>query len=198
MQKARIRTGWKQKGKAISIIEFANALSVICWRIALNAAKNLHEQDFIYDNDEQRMGVIREYLYFFIHCSDRLMYEQIDNHNRVEFVTALAKDGYRHYEQNSSEILGDMSSVRFEQGRTINEDYIVRLNNTMDALAGFKFEDNLPSFEMFRLLGARIQDVMGSSQTNRWVIDQVMEIDGPEGYELFKKSFDKLKRSSGF
>jgi hypothetical protein len=198
MQKARIRTGWKKKGKSISVKEFANALSVICWRIALNAAKNLHEQDFIYDTDEQRIRVIREYLFFFIHCSDRLMYEQVDEHGRKEFVTALAKDGCRHYAQNSSEILGDTLPTWLEKDQTVNEDYIVKLNETMGALAGFKFEESLPGFEMFRLLGARIQDVMGSSQTNRWVIDHVMQIDGPEGYELFKKSFDKLKRSSGF
>ncbi len=32
---------------------------------------------------------------------------------------------------------------------------------------------------MLRALGAHIQDIMGSDQTNKWVIDQVMEIDGP-------------------
>ncbi len=193
MQKARIRTGWKNRDREISIEDFANALSAICWRLSLNAAKNLHEQDFIYHNDYQRINVIREYLFFLIHCADRLMHEQIDDEDRITFITALSKDSYRHFAQNSLEILSAAGGYK----PTI-ESYIESLNSTMTALSDFRFEQDAPGYEMFRLLGSRVLDIMGDSQTNKWVIDQVMDIDGPEAYEIFKKSFDKLKRSSGF
>ena len=193
MQKARIRTGWKNKNRNISIEDFANALSAICWRIALNAAKNLHEQDFIYNNDHQRINVIREYLFFLIHCSDRLMHEQVNDDDRMTFITTLSKDGYRHLAQNSLEILSAAGGYQ-----PTMESYIESLNGTMNGLSSFRFEQNEPGYEMFRMLGARILAIMGDSQTNKWVIDQVMDIDGPETYEIFKKSFDKLKRSSGF
>ena len=193
MQKARIRTGWKNRDREISIEDFANALSAICWRLSLNAAKNLHEQDFIYHNDYQRINVIREYLFFLIHCADRLMHEQIDDEDRITFITALSKDSYRHFAQNSLEILSAAGGYK----PTI-ESYIESLNSTMTALSDFRFEQDAPGYEMFRLLGSRVLDIMGDSQTNKWVIDQVMDIDGPEAYEIFKKSFDNLKRSSGF
>ena len=48
------------------------------------------------------------------------------------------------------------------------------------------------------MLGTAIQEIMGNSQTNKWITDQVMEIDGQEAYEIFWKSFVKLKRASGY
>jgi len=189
MQKARIRTGWKNKGKSISVSEFANALSAVCWRMALNAAKNLHQQDFIYDNDNQRLGVIREYLFFFIHCADRRMFDHFEQPERIEFVTALSMDCRRHYVENARQIFDDSVS---------KEQFVEQLNATTNSLADLSFREGEPGFDMYRMLGTRIQDIMGNSQTNKWVIDQVMDIDGPEAYETFSKSFAKLKKSSRY
>ena len=43
-----------------------------------------------------------------------------------------------------------------------------------------------------RHLGFEIQQLMGDSQTNRWVIDQVMDQDGPEVYKQIKRVFRNL------
>ncbi|MBX2882528.1 MAG: hypothetical protein KTR32_21440 [Granulosicoccus sp.] len=188
MQKARIRTGWKNKQRQVSVSEFANATSAICWRMALNAAKNLHEQDFVYDNDDQRLGVIREYLYFFIHCADRLSYASLSQEAREEFINTLSVDCRRHYIQNAREITGRQVDA---------ENYTEELNQTAGGLAGLSFPDEGPGYDMYRMLGSRILDIMGESQTNKWVIDQVMDIDGPNAFDIFSKSFLKLKRSSG-
>lgn len=187
IQKARFRTSWKKKDKTVSIKEFANALSAICWRLALNSAKNLHQQDFNYQTDAQRLGVIKQYLFFFIHCSDRLTYEQLDHSQRSEFVNALSADCQKHFATNTLEITGkniDPSA------------YTEELNQTMEKFSQCRFIGREPGYEMFRTLGMRVQDIMGQSQTNKWVIDQVMEIDAPEAYEFFRKSFDKIRRST--
>lgn len=187
IQKARIRTGWKKRDRQTSIREFANAASAICWRIALNAAKNLHQQDFIYRDDQQRLDVIRAYLFFFIHCADRLVYDRLDQDQRQEFVTALSLDCLGHLVENAVELCGQAPAF---------EPTIEDLNQFMAAMAGFRFEDHKPGFEMYRLLGARILEIMGNDQVNRWVIDHVMDIDGPDAYELFAKSFQKLVSAS--
>lgn len=188
MQKARIRTGWINKERQITVGEFANATSAICWRMALNAAKNLHEQDFVYDNDKQRLAVIREYLYFFIHCADRLSYSELSQEAREEFITMLSVDCRRHYVQNAREITGKQIET---------ENYILELNETANGLAGLSFLETAPGYDMYRMLGSRILGIMGDSQTNKWVIDQVMDIDGPTAYEIFYQSFVKLKSNSG-
>ena len=189
MEKARIRTGWKNRSREITLEEFANALSSICWRMSLNAARNLHQQDFIYGNDHQRLGVIREYLLFLMHCADRLMFDTLEKAERGTFMQALARDCRRHYRENCTEI-----TAGAERGDTFTE----QANRRMGEYAATAFRDRAPGYDMLRLLGARIQEYMGEDQTNRWVIDQVMDIDGPEVFEVFVKSLDKLMRSARF
>jgi len=189
IQKARIRTSWKNKGKKISVSEFANALSAICWRMSLNAAKNLHQQDFEYQTDRQRLGVIQQYLFYFIHCADRLVFDHFDQKNRAEFINALSVDCQNHYASNALEIMGQKIDP---------SDFVTSLNQAMESLSRCRFIAREPSYEMYRVLGSGVQEILGQSQTNKWVIGQVMDIDGPEAYEFFRKSFDKLRKSSGF
>lgn len=189
MQKARIRTGWKNRNRQISLEEFANALSSICWRMSLNAARNLHQQDFIYRNDGQRLGVIREYLVFLLHCADRLMFDSLDGDGRQRFLQSLAGDCERHLRENAREIAPELALER---------DWAAFANGRMGAYAGTSFADRQPGYDMFRLLGSVILEIMGSDQTNKWVIDQVMDIDGPELFEVFLKSMDRLRRNAGF
>lgn len=189
MQKARIRTGWKNRNKQITIEEFSNALSSICWRMSLNAAKNLHAQDFVYSSDDQRLGVIREYLVFLMHCADRLMIETLDADKRQRFMQSLAADCQRHFRENAREIA---------PGKQHESSWVEFANQRMDAYAGTGFAERQPGYDMLRLLGASVLEIMGNDQTNKWVIDQVMDIDGPESYEVFVKSMDKLRRNAGF
>ncbi|MCY4150475.1 MAG: hypothetical protein OXD44_07850 [Gammaproteobacteria bacterium] len=189
LQKARIRTAWKTHDRTVSISELANAFSAICWRIALSAAKNLHQQDFVYVNDEQRLAVIREYLFFQIHLSDRLVHEKFPEDDRNEFINSLSLNCLRHYAENTVELLDRQPDM---------EETVNALNHATNSLAGFKYVDQQPGYEMYRLLGSRIRDILGEDQTNKWVIDQIMEIDGPEIFDLFYKSCSKLVRNSGY
>ena len=51
----RIKSRWSEKAKVnLSedlVKENAQALAFIYWRVALDKAKTLHGEDFIYDND---------------------------------------------------------------------------------------------------------------------------------------------------
>ena len=188
MEKARIRTAWKNRTRSISIEELANAVASICWRMSLNAAKNLHQQSFNYSEDRQRVGVIREYLFFLIHVTDRLVFDTLNGQDRERFMQALAADCGRHYAENSRQIGIDPS----ETGR-----YMAEINTRQGEYSATAFRGREPGYEMLRLLGSRIQALMGLDQTNKWVIDQVMDIDGPEVFEVFRKSLDKLLDNSG-
>ncbi len=189
LQKARIRTAWKSQERAISISEMANAFSAICWRIALSAAKNLHQQDFVYFNDEQRLAVIREFLFFQIHLSDRLIHDKLPDDDRSEFINSLSLNCLRHYAENTMELLNRSPDM---------EETLNALNQVTNALSSFRYVDQQPGYEMYRLLGARIRDILGEDQTNKWVIDQIMELDGPEVFDLFNKSCTRLVKNSGY
>ena len=189
MQKARIRTAWKNKDRTISIKELANALSAICWRLSLNAAKNLHEQDFHFSSDEQRLHVIREYLFFLIHCSDRLIHERFELPDRYTFISCLSQYCLRHYVENARELLARETDFQ----KTTES-----LNQTMRKLSECRFSEHRPGHEMLKFLGLSIQGILGHDQVNKWVLDQVIQIDGPNLFELFSQSFVKLTRSSRY
>lgn len=78
------------------------------------------------------------------------------------------------------------------------EETLNALNQVTNALSSFRYVDQQPGYEMYRLLGARIRDILGEDQTNKWVIDQIMELDGPEVFDLFNKSCTRLVKNSGY
>ena len=70
------------------------------------------------------------------------------------------------------------------------------LNERLDDYAGFEFDADEPGFEALRYFGDRVMRSMGISQTNRWVMDHVMEISAPELFEKISKSVETLLESA--
>jgi len=161
----------------------AVALAYTAWQIALTAAKNLHAEDFAYESDEQRVGILSEYLFFLIHVADRRAYDSMDLESRRRFVTAMAREAGRHYQRNLEDIWG---------ADNYRDAFLETLNERNTEYADTRFSDQGPEYEAFRCLGVKVQDIMGMSQTNRWVIQQVMDIDGPQAAMELAKAMDNL------
>jgi len=184
--KLRIHDKWLNKHEA-SIEDNATSLAYTIWQVALTATKNLYIEDFEFDNDEQRLGVIAEYQMFLIHCSDRLAFDQMGTDARSLFVTTLAKESARHFQRNKEDILGrdDYKSP-----------FLTLLNERNKEYAKCSFENDRPGYTLLRTISEKVQHIMGSSQTNRWIIDQIMEIDGPDVVEHLSKAMNNLFYSS--
>lgn len=185
----RTRSKWRKTKAGAGIEENATALAYICWQIALDRAKNLHLEDYEYSNDEQRTGVIAEYLFFLVHLADRLVYETLDEHARARFIGTLAHHAARHYQRNLEDVFG--------RDRDYRSGFIEMLNERIAEYSDYSLDRTGPGYQMLRGLGRRVQDVMGDSQTNRWVIDQVMEIDGPQAVLDLRKALDDLFGTAG-
>ncbi len=180
----RTRDKWRDNDRGRSLEEHATALAYICWQIALDRARNLHGEDFDYQSDRQRTTVIAEYLHFLVHVSDRLVHGQIADSSRQAFVGVLGRGVARHFQRNLEDVYG--------HGKDYATPFIDDLNARCAQYAADRFADGEPGFSMLRGLGRHIQDVMGEDQTNRWVIDHVMQIDGPAAVLELKKSVDNL------
>jgi serine/threonine protein kinase len=70
--------------------------------------------------------------------------------------------------------------------------FVARLNERGTEYAEFGFTDEGPTYSFLRHLGHEIQQIMGSAGENRWVIDQVMDKDGPEVYKQLKRILRNL------
>ena len=167
----RIKSHWHNDKNDRSLEDIAGAIAFIAWKIALDKAVNLHGEDFVYDNDEQRIAVIAEYLIFQIQITDRLSSGMLDDRERRTLITALAVKLAGYMQDNSAEMFG---------AGDFGKAFIDKLNRRSADYSELGFGDEGPSYPFLRHLGYEIQGVMGTRQENRWVIDQVMDRDGPE------------------
>ena len=181
--KTRIRDQWQDPTRQASTEGNALALAYVCWQLALTSARNLHAEDFVYQDDIQRVGVIREYLVFLAHTADRLAFELLDEAQRAPFISSLAAGCARHLQRNTEEILG--------AGDYAGQ-FIDALNRRNSEYGQCAFANGTPGYSLLRAFGESIQIIMGHDQTNRWAIDQVMDIDGPEAVAQLGRSLQKL------
>jgi stalled ribosome rescue protein Dom34 len=180
----RIRSRWRASQKPAGVEDNAKALANATWRIALGFAKKLHSERFDYQDDAQRIAVIGEYLAFLVHVADRRACNSMDQEQRARFVTTLGQETARYLHQNQADIMGPGD---------YRNSYLRMLNARMAEYAETRFDDDgTPGYSARRCLGDKIQTVMGNSQTNRWVIDQVMEIDADEALSHLRTAMDNL------
>ena len=161
----------------------ASALAYILWRQALNGAINLHAEDFRYDSDQQRIAVISELLAFQIQHVDRLTYAFIEREARGQLINGLCQKVAAHMQENLSDIAGPGNYI---------PPFVAMLNERFGAYSGFTYHDQEPGYKSLRYLGRQIMEIMGDDQENRWVIDQIIEIDAPSIAEQVTKSTNRL------
>jgi hypothetical protein len=179
----RLKSHWHDDEAERSLEEIAGAIAFIAWRIAKDKAINLHGERFVYDDDAQRMGVIREYLYFQIQMVDRMVYGAMEDADRRTLVIQLALKLAGHVQENSADLIGPGD---------YGKPFIEGLNARGQEYAELGFGDDGPSYPFLRHLGHEIQQVMGEREENRWVIDQVMDKDGWEVYKQFSRAVGDL------
>ena len=179
----RIKSHWWNDESDRSLPEIATALAFIAWRVSVEKAINLHCERFVYRDDGQRLAVIQEYLVFLIQIADRLAHDVLSDEDRRTLITALARKAIEHVQDNSQDLLepGDYGGP-----------FIDLLNRRSEEYAEFQLADDGPSYPFLRHLGFEIQALMGETQENRWVIDQVMDKDGWDAYKTFAKAFRDL------
>lgn len=185
----RIKSKWTEKSKAnLSediIKDNAQALAFIYWRVALDNAKSLHGDHYIYDDDEQRIKVIAEYLAMFLQLSDRLSYDKIDDESRQEFITHLARRLSDHMQDNATDLFGEGD---------YRSSFIDMLNRRSSEYAEYDYSlEKGPSYSFMQCFGSKVQDVMGDEHhDNKWIIDQIMDIDGPDAIKKAENALIQL------
>lgn len=178
----RIKTRWNNKDKARSIQEVASALGFNLWRIGQAALLNLENEGFQTDTQMQRLDVMQEFMAFLIHMSDRIAYDRMDDEERAEFITALARKIADYVQDNARDFVGDGDH---------RSPFIDRLNRRMDDYADFAVVDQVPSFQLLRYFGDRVTDVLGERQ-RKWVSTQVIDIEAPNAMKTLKRAMGSL------
>ena len=118
---------------------------------------------------------------------DRLAHQRIDDEARAALVVALGRRLADQMQDNLLDIAGPGD---------YRAPFVAMLNERLDDYARFDFDEKEPGFESLRYFGDRVMRSMGVSQTNRWVMDHVMEISAPEMFEKVTTSVHNLLDST--
>ena len=183
----RIRDRWPAREHSVSIEENAGALAYVCWQVALDGTKQLHAQEFNYHDDAQRVAVISEYLVFLIHICDRISSTRLQPGDREHFIIELTQSCAGHLNRNAEEVLGPGNYT---------ESFIDTFNVRSKDFSQCKYGKDGPGYSLLRTFGAQIQQLMGYDQTNRWVMDQITEIDARNAVDQVQKSIRNILGSS--
>jgi hypothetical protein len=179
----RIKDKWhrsrRNRPTPKSLEDSAGALAFIGWRVALDRAQELNREGFRYDSDLERVGVINEFVAFEIQVSDRVAYELLEDDDRELFIKTLGRRFSDHVQDNLTDLDGP---------RNYRDAFIAFLNDRSRAYATLSFTEGVPGFDFLRYLGARVLDVLGNDQVNRWVLDQVVAVEAPQLAEKMRKS----------
>ncbi len=183
----RIKSTWHQSERNETVDksfeDIAGAMAFIAWRIALESARDLHRERYNYDSDQQRVAVIAEFLAFLVQVADRVVYDVLDQDERTGAINALGRRLSDHIQDNLTDLFGPGD---------YRSPFIGTLNARLRDYSAFSFEDDQPDYHFLRYFGDRILKIMGEDQTNRWVIDEVMEKAAPEAARHMTRSVRNL------
>ena len=185
----RIKSSWHDSERNLSasktLDDNAGALAFIAWRLALETAKNLHQERFEYSSDKQRVGVICEALAFQLQCADRMSHTRLEDPEREIFINVLAWRLADSMQENMVDLAGPGG---------YRAPFIAFLNRRSIDYARLTFADDQPGYDFLRYFGHSVLEVMGDGQTNRWVIDQIIEIESADLVARFGKGTKQLFR----
>jgi hypothetical protein len=174
----RVKNKWQDKNRQRTVEDTAGVVAFNLWKIASANVLNLENEGFQTDSQSQRVDVIEELLAFYISLVDRLAADkEYDEDRRRRLIVALAMSLAKTVKDNRVDFDGEGDHSRV---------FVELLNQRMSEYAGFSYSDGEPGFQLRRRVGEHVQAVMGKKD-NKWVPDQVMEIEIPEAMKVFRR-----------
>ena len=178
----RVKSKWSLKDRERTLFEIGGALAFIVWRIAQQGVLNLENEGFQTETNAQRLDIMTEFLAYLVHLADRMTAEQLQPEERQEFITSLARHLADTLQENRTDAQGKGD---------YRQPFIELLNQRTADYAGFSVTDGEPGFAFRRYIGENVRAVIGEKD-NKWVTDQVMDIEVPETLGPLKKALRDL------
>jgi len=181
----RIKSRWHDKSRPKSLEQIASAMGFNIWKMASTTANKMYNDGFNFRDNAQLLDVIGEYVIFLLQLADRVAYERLDDEERQQFTSLVARHLINTMVENRVEELGPGDYAQA---------FIDTLNQRLDGYAEFSLVEGNPSYPMLRYLGDQVEALMGGTQ-NKWVKEQVMEVEAPELVKTLKRGIEPLLAS---
>ena len=180
--KIRVKSKWNDKDRQRSADEIGSALGFNLWRIAGANVLHMENEGFQTDTYNMRLDVIAELVAFFVHVVDRMSADKgYSEEQRRELINAMALNLAKTMHDNRRDVNeGEAKQADFKA------EFISLLNQRMAEYSEFSFDEGEPGFQLRRRVGEYVMQKMGEKD-NKWVTDQVMDIEIPDALKTFKR-----------
>ena len=182
---ALVKTRWRKKGLR-TLPELAGILGANIWKIALEVFKHMEKEGFRFGSDRMVTAVLTEFIAFLVQLADRSVYGKMTEADRATLIGETVRHLAATMENNQQDLLGPGE---------YRKPFIDLLNARFGDYAGFDYPGAAPDYPCLSFFAARVSDAMVSDPAargdNKWVVEQMMDIEAPEMVLLVKKLIDK-------
>jgi hypothetical protein len=130
----------------------------------------MEKEGYRFPDDKQSIDVIAEFVFYQIHIVDRMMHGKVSDEERSAFINGLAKYLAETLKENQTDLLGPGDYISA---------FIENMNTRFANYAECDFNADGPSYTFTRYLASCVAEHMKISD-DKWVIEQVMDIEAPE------------------
>lgn len=182
---ALVKTRWRKKG-ARTLPELAGILGANVWKIALEVFKHMEKEGFRFGSDRMVTTVLTEFIAFLVQLIDRSVYARLPEADRAVLIVETVRHLAATMENNQQDLLGPGD---------YRKPFIDLLNARFVDYAKFDFPGAAADYPCLSFFSAKVSDAMVSdpsaSGDNKWVTEQMMDIEAPEMVLLVNRLVDR-------
>ena len=177
---ALVKTRWRKKGER-TLAERAGVIGANVWKISLEIFKHMEKEGFRFGSGRLVTDVLAEFIAFLVQLADRAVYGKLSEADRATLIGEVVRHLAATMENNQQDLFGPGE---------YRKPFIDLLNTRFGEYAGFEYAGAEPGHPCLRLLAATVSDAMASGD-NKWVLEQMMEIEAPEMVRLVRKLIEQ-------
>ena len=157
--------------------DLSSVIGINIWKLAKEAFLHMEKEGFRFREDQQAIGFISEFVIYQLHITDRMIYGLVSEEERIAFINATAKYLTQSVADNQADLFGPGD---------YEEPFIALMNDRLANYAECGFKDNQPGYDFTRDLARNVADIM-SATDEKWVVEQVMDIEAPTVVEKISR-----------
>jgi hypothetical protein len=173
---ALVKTRWRKKG-ARTLAERAGVIGANLWKLSLEIFKHMEKEGFRFGSDRLVTGVLTEFIAFAVQLVDRAVYGRLSDAERATLIGEVVGHLAATMENNQRDLLGPGE---------YRKPFIDALNARFGEYAEFECPGGEASYACLRFFATKVSDAMASGD-NKWVVEQMMDIEAPEMVRLVRK-----------
>jgi hypothetical protein len=177
---ALVKTRWRKPGER-TLAECAGVIGANVWKIALEIYKHLEKEGFRFVLDHMVTDLIAELIAFLVQFVDRTVYGRLSDPDRATLVTEVVRHLAATMENNQLDLLGPGA---------YRKRFIDLVNARLSEYAGFDYSAGEPGAPCVLYFATRVADVMAAGD-NKWVVEQMIDIETPEMVRVARKLVDQ-------